>query len=36
VPVVAHAGGADEALMILLPLAMFLVLGWLSRRKRRR
>jgi hypothetical protein len=32
-PVVAHAGGIDEMLYILVPLLVFLVLQWLSRRK---
>jgi hypothetical protein len=33
VPVLAHAGGIDEMLYILVPLLVFLGLQWLSRRK---
>lgn len=31
--VIAHAGGIDEMLFVLVPLIVFLVLQWLSRRK---
>jgi hypothetical protein len=31
----AHAGGWDEMLFVLVPLLVFLVLQWLSRRKAR-
>lgn len=31
----AHAGGIDEALFVLAPVAVFFALQWLSRRKRR-
>lgn len=30
---IAHAGGIDEMLFVLVPLIVFLVLQWLSRRK---
>jgi hypothetical protein len=32
----AHAGGWDEMLFVLVPLLVFLVLQWLNRRKARR
>jgi hypothetical protein len=31
----AHQGGWDEMLFVLVPLLIFLVLQWLSRRKNR-
>lgn len=34
-PVVAHAGGLDEIAFVSLPIIIFLVLQWLSRRKAR-
>jgi len=33
--VLAHQGGWDEVLFVLVPLAVFLVLQWLNRRKTR-
>jgi hypothetical protein len=33
--VLAHQGGWDEALFVLVPLLVFLVLQWLNRRKDR-
>ena len=30
---IAHAGGIDEMLFVLVPLIVFLVLQWLNRRK---
>jgi hypothetical protein len=35
-PVVAHQGGWDEMLFVLLPLFVFLMLQWLNRRKLRK
>jgi hypothetical protein len=35
-PVVAHAGGLDEIAFVGLPIIIFLILQWLSRRKARR
>lgn len=35
-PVLAHAGGIDEMLFVLVPLLVFLTLQWLNRRKRAR
>jgi hypothetical protein len=32
-PVIAHAGGIDEMLFVLVPLLVFLTLQWLNRRK---
>ncbi|MGH8990943.1 MAG: hypothetical protein ACRDZ7_05380 [Acidimicrobiia bacterium] len=32
----AHAGGIDEIAFVSLPIVIFLVLQWLSRRKARR
>lgn len=32
-PVIAHSGGIDELFFVLVPLIVFLVLQWLSRRK---
>ena len=34
--VLAHQGGWDEALFVLVPLLVFLTLQWLNRRKIRR
>ena len=30
---IAHAGGIDELLFVLVPLIVFLILQWLNRRK---
>jgi hypothetical protein len=35
-PVLAHQGGWDEALFVLLPLLVFLTLQWFNRRKLRK
>jgi hypothetical protein len=31
--VLAHAGGIDEIAFVMLPVVVFLLLSWLSRRK---
>ncbi len=34
-PVLAHAGGLDEIAFVSVPIVIFVVLQWLSRRKAR-